>query len=59
MGFKMSLRYESFGQQINLLMRGAMTYQIELSSEQFDPKLLSPMSEWKKQLAEKLRKVKC
>jgi hypothetical protein len=35
MGFKMSLRYESFGQQINLLMRGAMTYQIELSTDAF------------------------
>jgi len=33
MGFKMSLRYESFGQQINLLLRGAMTYQIELGTD--------------------------
>jgi hypothetical protein len=33
MGFKMSLRYESYGQQINLLMRGAMTYQIELGTD--------------------------
>jgi hypothetical protein len=35
MGFKMSLRYESFGQQINLLLRGAMTYQIELGTDTF------------------------
>lgn len=33
MGFKLSMRYESFGQQINLLMRGAMTYQIELGTD--------------------------
>jgi len=33
MGFKMSLRYESFGQQINLLVRGAMTYQIDLGTD--------------------------
>ena len=33
MGFKMSLQYESFGQQINLLMRGAMTYKIELGTD--------------------------
>lgn len=33
MGFKLSLRYESFGQQINLLMRGAMTYQLELGTD--------------------------
>jgi N12 class adenine-specific DNA methylase len=33
MGFKLSLRYESFGQQINLLIRGAMTYQIELGTD--------------------------
>jgi hypothetical protein len=33
MGFKMSLRYESFGQQINLLFRGAMTYQIDLGTD--------------------------
>jgi hypothetical protein len=33
MGFKLSLRYESFGQQINLLMRGAMTYQIDLGTD--------------------------
>lgn len=30
MGFKLSLRYENFGQQIGLLMRGTMTYQISL-----------------------------
>jgi hypothetical protein len=34
MGFGMSLRYESFAQQINLLLlRGAMTYQIELGTD--------------------------
>jgi N12 class adenine-specific DNA methylase len=33
MGFNMSLRYESFGQQINLLLRGAMTYQIDLGTD--------------------------
>ena len=33
MGFQMSLRYESFGQQVNLLLRGAMTYQIELGTD--------------------------
>lgn len=33
MGFKMSLRYESYGQQINLLMRGTMTYQIDLGTD--------------------------
>jgi len=33
MDFKMSLRYESFGSQINLLLRGAMTYQIELGTD--------------------------
>jgi hypothetical protein len=33
MGFKMSLRYESFGQQINLLLRGKMTYQIDLGTD--------------------------
>jgi hypothetical protein len=33
MGFRMSLRYDSFGQQINLLLRAAMTYQIELGSD--------------------------
>ena len=35
MGFQMSLRYENFGHQINLLLRGAMTYQIELSTDAF------------------------
>jgi hypothetical protein len=35
MGFKLSLSYESFGQTINLLMRGAMTYQTELSTDAF------------------------
>ena len=33
MGFKMSLSYESYGQQINLLLRGAMTYKIELGAD--------------------------
>jgi N12 class adenine-specific DNA methylase len=33
MGFKMSLQYESFGQQINLLLRGAMTYKLELGTD--------------------------
>jgi hypothetical protein len=35
MGFKMSLSYESFGHQINLLLRGSMTYQIELGTDAF------------------------
>jgi hypothetical protein len=30
MGFKMSLQYENFGQQISLYLRGAMTYKLEL-----------------------------
>jgi hypothetical protein len=33
MGFDMSLRYESYGSQINLLLRGAMTYQIDLGTD--------------------------
>jgi hypothetical protein len=33
MGFKMSLRYESYGSQINLLLRGAMTYKIDLGTD--------------------------
>ena len=33
MGFKLSLQYESFGQQINLLIRGAMTYKIDLGTD--------------------------
>jgi hypothetical protein len=33
MGFKMSLQYESFGGQINLLLRGAMTYKLELGTD--------------------------
>ncbi len=33
MGFKMSLLYESFGQQINLHLRGAMTYKLELGTD--------------------------
>jgi hypothetical protein len=33
MGFKLSLQYESFGQQISLLLRGAMTYKIELGTD--------------------------
>jgi hypothetical protein len=33
MGFNMSLRYESYGSQINLLLRGAMTYQIDLGTD--------------------------
>jgi hypothetical protein len=35
MGFKMSLRYENFGQQMNLLLRGAMTYQVDLGTDGF------------------------
>jgi hypothetical protein len=35
MGFKLSLSYASFGQTINLLMRGAMTYQTELGTDAF------------------------
>jgi predicted nucleic acid-binding Zn-ribbon protein len=35
MGFKMSLHYESFAQQINLLMRGVMTYKIDLGTDSF------------------------
>lgn len=35
MGFKLSLQYESFGQNINLYMRGAMTYKVELSTDAF------------------------
>ncbi|MDR1209037.1 MAG: hypothetical protein LBK41_01805 [Clostridiales bacterium] len=35
MGFNMSLRYESFGSQINLLLRGVMTYQIDLGTDAF------------------------
>ena len=33
MGFAMSLRYESYGSQVNLLLRGAMTYQIDLGTD--------------------------
>ena len=33
MGFKTSLKYEPFGQQINLLLRGAITYQVELGTD--------------------------
>jgi hypothetical protein len=33
MGFKLSLHYESYGQQINLLMRGAMTYQLDIGTD--------------------------
>jgi hypothetical protein len=33
MGFKMSLQYESFGQQINLLLRGATTYKLDLGTD--------------------------
>jgi hypothetical protein len=33
MVFKMSLQYESFGQQISLLLRGAMTYKLELGTD--------------------------
>jgi hypothetical protein len=33
MGFKMYLRYERFSQQINLLLRGAITYQIDLGTD--------------------------
>jgi CII-binding regulator of phage lambda lysogenization HflD len=35
MGFKLSLSYTSFGQTINLMMRGAMTYQTELGTDAF------------------------
>ena len=35
MGFKLSLQYESFGQNISLYMRGAMTYKVELSTDAF------------------------
>jgi hypothetical protein len=35
MGFKLSLSYASFGQTINLMMRGAMTYQIDLGTDTF------------------------
>jgi hypothetical protein len=35
MGFKLSLSYASFGQTINLMMRGAMTYQVELGTDAF------------------------
>ncbi|GHU89243.1 hypothetical protein FACS1894202_06990 [Clostridia bacterium] len=33
MGFKLSLQYESFGQSINLLMRGVLTYKTELGTD--------------------------
>ncbi|MDR1209810.1 MAG: helicase [Clostridiales bacterium] len=33
MGFQMSLKYENFGQQINLYLRGAMTYKLELGTD--------------------------
>ncbi|GHU36453.1 hypothetical protein FACS1894105_06830 [Clostridia bacterium] len=32
-GFQMSLRYESFGEQINLSLRGAMTYLVDLGTD--------------------------
>jgi hypothetical protein len=35
MGFKLSLQYESFGQQIHLLIRGAMTYRVDLGTDAF------------------------
>jgi hypothetical protein len=35
MGFKLSLSYASFSQQIQLLIRGAMTYQIDLGTDTF------------------------
>jgi hypothetical protein len=35
MGFKLSLSYASFGQTINLMMRGVMTYQTELGTDAF------------------------
>jgi hypothetical protein len=35
MGFKLSLSYASFGQIINLMMRGVMTYQVELGTDAF------------------------
>ena len=35
MGFQMSLQYESFGQQIKLNLRGAITYTVELGADAF------------------------
>jgi hypothetical protein len=35
MGFKMGVRFESFGNEIKLLLRGAITYQIELGTDTF------------------------
>jgi hypothetical protein len=35
MGFKLSLSYASFGQTVNLMMRGTMTYQTELGTDAF------------------------
>jgi len=35
MGLKLSLSYSSFGQTINLLMRGKMTYQTDLGTDAF------------------------
>ena len=35
MGFKMGLSYDSFSQQIKLSLRGAMTYQLDLSTDTF------------------------
>jgi hypothetical protein len=35
MGFKLSLSYANFGQTVNLLMRGTMTYQTELGTDAF------------------------
>ncbi|GHV13145.1 hypothetical protein FACS1894219_07480 [Clostridia bacterium] len=32
-GFQMSLRFESFGEQINLSLRGAMTYLVDLGTD--------------------------
>ena len=34
-GFNLSLGFASFGQAINLMMRGAMTYQVELGTDAF------------------------
>ena len=33
MGFDMSLRYDSYSQQIHLLLHGAMTYQVDLGTD--------------------------
>jgi hypothetical protein len=35
MGFKMSLRFDSFNKQFQLYLRGSMTYQVDLSTDTF------------------------